>query len=81
MEKVKNINRVRDNNEDIANERADSNRMPDSENLFTKHYSNINNSGYNWSSVPYAIVAKRAKKTSILDEMLKKEIYKDRVRK
>lgn len=29
---------------------------------FTKHYSNINNSGYNWSSVPYAIVAKRAKK-------------------
>lgn len=34
MEKVKVINRVRDNNEEVANERADSNRMPDSENLF-----------------------------------------------
>lgn len=38
-----------------------------------KHYSNINNSGYNWSSVPL-------KKMSIVDEMIQK-IHKPRVKK
>lgn len=40
-----------------------------------KHYSNINNSGYNWSSVPLKI-----KKMSIADEMIKR-IHKPRVKK
>lgn len=41
---------MRDKNEKTEN---DSKRMSDPENLFTKHYSNINSS-YNWSSVPCA---------------------------
>lgn len=56
-------------------------RKPDSKNLFTKHYGNINNSGYNWSSVPYAIVAKMAKILHLGRNVEKKKIYKDRVRK
>lgn len=38
-----------------------------------KYYSNINNSGYNWSSVPL-------KKMFIADEMIKK-IHKPRIKK
>lgn len=44
-----------------------------SKGLFMKHYSNINNSGYNWSSVPL-------KKMSIVDNMIQK-IHKPRVKK
>lgn len=35
-----------------------------------KHYSDINNSGYNWWSVPCMMIAKKAK-TSTVDEMSK----------
>lgn len=41
-----------------------------------KHYSDINNSGYNWSSVPCMIITKRQKHPS-LTKCLK--IYKSRV--
>lgn len=41
-----------------------------SEGLFMKHYGHINNSGYNWSSVPFKIIAKQAK-TSTGNEMYK----------
>lgn len=48
---------------------------------FTKHYSNINNSGYNWSSVPYAIVAKRAKKLPSWTKCWKKKSTKIELKK
>lgn len=62
--------------ENIENKRGDWNRKPDSENLFTKHYGNINNSGYNWSSVPYAIVAKMAKNLASWTKCWKKKSTK-----
>lgn len=46
-----------------------------SEGLFMKHYININNSGYSWLSVPWMMIAKKAK-MSFADEMSK--IYKSR---
>lgn len=64
-----NCNRTTDYyNTDIQNWQTIKRQI--SEGLFMKHYGHINNSGYNWSSVPCMIIAKKAK-TSIGNEMYK----------